>query len=292
MSSDDKRSQQEAEALQKEQKEKLDAHLRNLEQVESVVDENVGTLDYPVPETKKDKFFRIMDLFGEMVFLNICFVVASLPIITIGAAMTALYRIMMKMVRREEGQAVKSFWQYFKEDFGAATKVWLVILAILGAIYGEYCYMVLYAQDKMVPIVVLIGFELVVLSFILPLLFPLVARYQNTAFSYIENSLMLSAGRPGVWLRVFVSWMAPILLSFSYPKVLYYAWFVWLFLLVSLLTYSNSIVLRKLFDELEQRQAQTASQTDRTAKSSEDKKKEKKTEETGEKNTEKKRKSE
>ena len=225
---------------------------------ESVVDPSSHELDAPVAMTKKDKFFRFMDTFGDLVFLNIVFVVGCVPLITIGASFTALYAVTLKMVKREEGSVVKSFWKAYKANMKAATKVWAVILCIFAVMYVMYCFAVSMPQDQSTIMIIFIGLLMLLLAFILPLLFPLVARYENTTFNYIKNAIFISISRIWLWFRCFISWMAPVLLMLSQPKVLAYGWYAWLFLLCSLLAYSNSMVIRKLFDELEEQEKEAA----------------------------------
>ncbi len=225
---------------------------------ESVVDPTSQVYDAPVPMTKKDKFLRFMDTFGDLVFLNIVFVVGCVPLITIGAAFTALYAVTLKMVKHEEGSVVKSFWKAYKANMKAATKVWAVILCLFAVMYVMYCFAAGMPQDQSTIMIIFIGLMMLLLAFILPLLFPLVARYENTTFNYIKNAIFISVSRIWLWFRCFISWMAPVLLMLSQPKVLAYGWYAWLFLLCSLLAYSNSMVIRKLFDELEEKEREAA----------------------------------
>ncbi|MCR4690440.1 MAG: YesL family protein [Lachnospiraceae bacterium] len=232
--------------LETEETEKLQ------QEEDSIVNPEAERYDVEMPRTRKEKVLAFMDIFGDLVFLNICFFVASIPIVTMGAAMTALYRVMLKIVRKEEGEAIKSFWKYFARDFVPATKAWVIVIAVLAGIWGEYCYMVTTKGTVLALMIALIGIELVLLCFTVPLVFPLIARYENKTFAYFKNALLLSYQKIGVWFRVFFSWIAPALLTISNPKVLYYGWYAWMFIVVSLVTYSNSMILRKMFDELEQ----------------------------------------
>ncbi len=222
----------------------------------SVVDPGTAALEQPVPETRKDKFYRIMDTFGDMFFLNVAFVVTCIPLITIGAAFTALYTMTLRMVRREEGKILPGYFKAFKKNFIPATKAWIVVLLYLWMIYVEYAYMPVVDEGTYKILLLAIGIELLLLSFTLPLLFPVIARYENTTFNYFKNSLILALQRPSVWLRVYITWLGLAVITFINPKILYYAWYVWVFILCSLLAYSSSLIIRKYFDELEEAQSQ------------------------------------
>ena len=67
---------------------------------------------------------------ADFVVLNLLWVLCSIPIITIGASTTALYTVMLKIVKNEEGYLVKGFFKAFRENFKQSTVIWLVFLAL------------------------------------------------------------------------------------------------------------------------------------------------------------------
>ena len=60
----------------------------------------------------------------DMMCLNVLWLVCSLPIFTIGASTTAMYTVMLKVVKNEEGYIVKGFFKAFKENFKKSTIIW------------------------------------------------------------------------------------------------------------------------------------------------------------------------
>ena len=75
---------------------------------------------------------RFMIKVGYIWWLNILWLVCSLPIITIGASTTALIFSCMKL-HKEEGYVTKNFFTSFKENFKQSTIIWLIYLAV-GAV--------------------------------------------------------------------------------------------------------------------------------------------------------------
>ena len=74
---------------------------------------------------------KMMDLLWKPVhimFLNLLWVLFSLPIVTIGASTTALYSVFIKMRNNKEGKLLRDFWDAFKGNFRQATIIWLMIL--------------------------------------------------------------------------------------------------------------------------------------------------------------------
>ena len=94
----------------------------------------IGKLEEKDEEAEcRQSIFEFMSNLADMVMLNIVWGIACIPIVTIGAARTALYRIMLRRARGESNYPVREYLVAFKEDFGKSTKIWLVLL-ISGAI--------------------------------------------------------------------------------------------------------------------------------------------------------------
>ena len=48
--------------------------------------------------------------------LSLCWIAASLPIITIGASCGALYRTVCRSIRRDEGYPLRMFWETYRKN--------------------------------------------------------------------------------------------------------------------------------------------------------------------------------
>lgn len=81
------------------------------------------------------RFYQISSRIGANVLLSILWILASLPIITVGAATSALYYCAVKNLRKDEGSIVRDFWGAFRSDFRQSTAVILVFLLLFGAAY-------------------------------------------------------------------------------------------------------------------------------------------------------------
>lgn len=64
---------------------------------------------------------------GYIWYLNILWLVTSLPVITIGASTTALLYSCMKL-QHDDGYPTKNFFHSFKDNFRQATSIWLIYL--------------------------------------------------------------------------------------------------------------------------------------------------------------------
>lgn len=79
--------------------------------------------------------WRFIGKFGDLILLNILFVICSIPIFTIGASTTAVYYVTLKLARNDDGYTIRSFFKSFKENFKQSTIIWLILL-VVGIILG------------------------------------------------------------------------------------------------------------------------------------------------------------
>ena len=201
--------------------------------------------------TRAQKFFRLLDKFGDLFFLNMYFTLTCIPIITIGAAFTALYTVTNKMVKDEEGPVRQEYFKAFKANFKPATIVWMIDLVYIILMYIQYVYMALNDNEAAKIILVVLGFEFILFAFAFPLQFPVIARYENTVGNYLKNSLVLAIANLSVWFRTFFIWVFPVVLYYLRPNYLVYTWFLWLLVLTALWAYICSMFYEKFYQKLE-----------------------------------------
>ena len=74
-------------------------------------------------------FFRLMGAIGDLVVLNILWLLCCLPVVTAGASTLALFAIVHKIAAGEDYRTASGFFKAFRRDFKQATALWLVVLA-------------------------------------------------------------------------------------------------------------------------------------------------------------------
>lgn len=72
-----------------------------------------------------------MSKVADVILLSLLWVVCSIPIVTMGAATTALYYTAVKSIRRDRSYIFRSFVSSFKENFIQGTLLWLLFLAVM-----------------------------------------------------------------------------------------------------------------------------------------------------------------
>ena len=144
------------------------------------------------------KFSQIMLKLCYGCYLNLLWMVCSLPVFTAGAATAALYDVTLRIVREEDPPLTTRFFRAFRENFRQATILWLILLGV-GALLGADGY-ILYRLSKgttgVVPVVCTLGLALIIaaaIAYVIVLLyvFPLVASVKNTNWAMLKNALLI-----------------------------------------------------------------------------------------------------
>jgi len=144
------------------------------------------------------KFSRTMIKLCYACFLNLLWMICSLPIITIGASTTALYYACLKIVREEEYDAAGMFFRSFKQNFKQGTVIWLILLAF-GIFLGADGYILyhLRANSTGAPavlwtlLIAIVIAAAVLYVIVLLYIFPLLASVENTTFNMFKYAFMI-----------------------------------------------------------------------------------------------------
>ena len=195
------------------------------------------------------KFFKALTKAGDFLILGFLGFVFSIPVITMGASITAMFYVGMKLVRDEEGYVFKGFIKSFKQNFKQATIINLIMLLI-----GLVLYVDLNVSKAMQggagQIFHVIFMAFVLIYFILFLyVYPVLARFYNTIKNTIKNALFMAIRHlPYTVVMVLIA-VCPLLLLLVKSYQIQSTLFV-LFLLMgfALIAYCISYFLAKIFD--------------------------------------------
>ena len=75
-------------------------------------------------------WFSVLTKLTYSAYLNTLWLICSLPIFTIGASTTALFYCTLKMAEDRDEGLTRMFFRAFRSNFKAATKLWLILLAL------------------------------------------------------------------------------------------------------------------------------------------------------------------
>lgn len=139
--------------------------------------------------------FGFVNRLGDLIILNLIFLVTCVPIITIGVALISLYTVLLRMAKNQEGYAVKSYFKAFKENLKQGLLVGVVLEIILGIlVYDGWALMQTVESYNSTGFVVTLVAVVVILA-MMQFLFPLMARYENKVGISVKNAFLLSISK-------------------------------------------------------------------------------------------------
>lgn len=129
---------------------------------------------------------------ADLMLLNFIAFIACIPIITIGASLTALNYVLLKMVRKEDGYLFRSFFKSFKENFKQATICWLIVLIFI-CVFVYDLFIINNGGIKNADLfrIALLAVGILAMMMIV-YIFPLLARFENTVRGTLKNALFMS----------------------------------------------------------------------------------------------------
>ena len=191
------------------------------------------------------KIMQVLSRIADLVILNVLYLITCLPVITIGAATTALYNVSFRMLREDAG-VVKPYFRALKENFKEATQLWLLLL-FLGVpawLYFDKFYhmagILRYGYFLFLTILVL---TVLVGGFV----FPWLSRFSNNVPTTVRNAMLLCIGYlPRALVILMVNVLPFGLWALNYDLFLKVS-FLWISLYFAAGAYFNANLLRKVF---------------------------------------------
>ena len=143
----------------------------------------VFSLDNPV--------MRFLSRVADIMILNLLFLLCSIPVVTIGASLSALYYCLFKIKEEEEGYLVRKFFHSFKDNLKQATLMWLIFLAFFLLLFLEFLMYrnVEGTSGSVVRSIVLIG--LIFWYLICTYAFALQSKFYNSIGNTLRNAVLL-----------------------------------------------------------------------------------------------------
>lgn len=178
---------------------------------------------------------RAADLF----FLTVLWLVFSLPVVTAGAASTAVYYVALKMAENNEGYILRSFLKNFKENFRQSTGIWMIMLGF-GIFFGADLYYYYHLESRAAVFLFWLFLALTFFYIIMfTMIFPLAARLDTGIKNMFFMTFMVSV-KNFSWVML----MAVITLCISALGVFVF----WPILLIGAggAAYLHSLILTKI----------------------------------------------
>ena len=197
-----------------------------------------------------NKFFEVLGKITDIVILNLLCIIACLPIITIGASITATYSVAMQMVKGKEPYVVKEFIKRFKENFKTSTIAWTIMLIIGGVLLFDFYISRLVLNESIIKDLQLVFTMIsIIYIFTLTYLFPMISKFENTIKNTMINSTLIAIQNLPYTLMMVVLNLSSLLLINLFSRYWGHIIFFYTVIGFGIITYMNSIFFEKIFNK-------------------------------------------
>lgn len=194
------------------------------------------------------KLFKGLTKAGDFLILALITFIFCIPVVTIGASLTAAFYSGMKLVKDEENYVFKDFIKSFKENFvqGLIVEVILAIVGLLLFLDIRACaYWAFSGSGSMIGTIfmyAIVGCAIVWAGVVL-YAFAMLSRYEDKAFTILKNSLILCVHHLPQTIIMMVATYGLMLFSYKY--------FTAYIVTIPLILYIDSFIFTRIFKSLE-----------------------------------------
>ncbi|MCI7169136.1 DUF624 domain-containing protein [bacterium] len=193
---------------------------------------------------KDGKFVKVLNRIADLVGLNLLAILFCIPIITIGASITAVYGCIFRIQEKREGYLTKDFWKLFKECFRSSTIIYLVGVAVVAMLYLDYQ---IFATDSRLDILqVLVVAGGILVAEIFTYAFPMESYFENSLKATVKNALLLGTSNIPYTLLMLGINVFPFFLVARIPVT----FGIWFLIGISGVAWINSFFLKKIFSKV------------------------------------------
>lgn len=205
---------------------------------------------------------RAMSKIADIMILNLLVIVTCIPIFTIGASMSAMHYVLIKLTKNEGSSVAEMYFKSFKDNFVQGTALWFINLAILGFV-GFDCYLFFFTANTM-PAAVLMAVIAVGILLLMACMYfyPMQARFINPVAKTVKNSFLIMIVNFPKSILMFLLYLVPLGV---FILGLTAGWFLIPFVILfgfSAPGYGAAMLYKKVFGRLEPKQEEVASDMD------------------------------
>ena len=172
-------------------------------------------------------FGRFMNKAWIIIVSNILFMFCTLPVVTIGPGLVALYHVMLKTLRlKGDVKPAREFWNGLKSNFKQALILWILALLLALVFYIEIAFC-----QQVGGFLTVFKYGLYMMAFLALIIFlytlPVMAAFADTLPHLFRNAFFFAAQKPFNLIIILFFDIFPLYLTYSDPTYMPLYGFVW-----------------------------------------------------------------
>ena len=190
---------------------------------------------------------RTFNFLGQLIALNLLWMVCSIPVITVGTSTTALYYCVLKLKKDGDCSIWKQYWKSFRQNFIQSTIIWIGILVIALCLWMEWRAASVASGGLGTIITYIVGAMTVLLVIVALYIFPIVAAFENKISKLLTHVVYFGTKNIGYVIVIAIITILPMYFTLLDTEMFPILLFVWLTCGFSLTAYANANFFWKLF---------------------------------------------
>jgi len=165
-----------------------------------------------------NRVFRKVNSIFDFILLNILWILASIPIITIFPATAAMFGVVRKKVLdREINGICRLFFDLFKENFRVSFVLFTIWMGIATFIYVDYIFLGIQTPLFQLGYKILLFIGTLLFLAISMYIFPIMVHFDLNWRYVLKNSVFLALINPIVTMIAILIFIISIYLVYTFP---------------------------------------------------------------------------
>lgn len=191
---------------------------------------------------------------ADLILVNICMLLFSLPVFTLGAAATAAGKVVYDISEQACGKVIPAFFRTFKSNFKYSSAIWCVSILIMLSLVA--CYVITFSVEASVVyriwFVIAVIFAFALLA-VVEYTFFLIGRYENRLPEHIKNAAILAlCNAPRTLLLIALDFI-PFMLLFYFTAIFFYLLPFWVLIGFALIMRLKVAVIKPIIKKLDEK---------------------------------------
>lgn len=136
--------------------------------------------------------WRFMGFLGDLVCVNLLFLLTSVPVVTAGASVTAMNAVFFKLREKKDNGLVRDYFRAFAGNFWKSTVIWLLYLVFLAGCVLNFNAVFNTAFPQKKAVMILLGAVIFLLSATVLYSLAMLARFDNDLKDTVSKAFVIS----------------------------------------------------------------------------------------------------
>lgn len=187
---------------------------------------------------------------ADVIILNLLFIATSIPVVTLGASLTALNFTAMRISTGECNSVTGDYFRSFRRNFRQATVIGLVLALLIGVLAAWYVVVTNLAFGALAELVLLAIWYVLAFTVVAAALFvfPYLANFEGRTRDVLRNARLLSWKHPLTALATLALIALCVTITVFYPQVTGYGLF-WLLVGFAGIAVVNGFLFTRIFSK-------------------------------------------